>query len=338
MPKDPFEKLVKRVSDHYESDIILYIGPIERPYDDFFIKRVSDFREKQETKLSNVILILTTLGGDPHAAYRMARCLQEQYETVATEGLGPPSQTKAKGKFRLFVDSRCKSAGTILAAGANILVMSEYGELGPIDVQVRKGDEIGERSSVLTPKHSMESLQTLALHHFEYMFRNLRFADELSFTTKLAAEIAKGMPVGLFEPIYAQIDPMRVGEYDRAMRIASEYGTRLEKSNLKESALEKLVTGYPAHGFVIDKRETKELFNEVEEPTKELVRLGEVTRHWWNDEYLNADSPIILFLTTPDVLTDEEVQPNAPTPIPDAANPGGNAEPETPASGGQGPA
>src|ERR1700693_45239 len=145
MPKDPFEKLVKRVSDHYESDIILYIGPIERPYDDFFIKRVSDFREKQETKLSNVILILTTLGGDPHAAYRMARCLQEQYETVATEGLGPPSQTKAKGKFRLFVDSRCKSAGTILAAGANILVMSEYGELGPIDVQVRKGGEIGER-------------------------------------------------------------------------------------------------------------------------------------------------------------------------------------------------
>src|SRR5258708_16374883 len=133
MPKDPFNKLVKRVSDHYKSDIALYIGPIERPHDDRFIRRVKDFKQ-----LDNVLLILTTFGGDPHAAYRMARCLQEQYKTVVTEGIGPPSQDKAEGNFRLFVDTRCKSAGTILAAGANILSLSDYAELGPIDVQLRK--------------------------------------------------------------------------------------------------------------------------------------------------------------------------------------------------------
>jgi ClpP class serine protease len=88
--KNFFEKLIKRVSDHYASDIVLYIGNIERPYDDFLIKRVRDFKT-----LGNVILILSTNGGDPHAAYRMARCLQEAYETVSpTEGLGQPSQQR----------------------------------------------------------------------------------------------------------------------------------------------------------------------------------------------------------------------------------------------------
>ena len=50
---------------------------------------------------------------------------------------------------------------------------------------------------------------------------------------------------------------MRVGEYDRAMRIASEYATRLGKANLKDGALRRLVEGYPAHGFVIDKKEAR---------------------------------------------------------------------------------
>src|SRR5262249_26966287 len=152
------------------------------------------------------------------------------------------------------------------------------GELGPIDVQIRKVDEVGERGSVLTPKHAMESLQKLALAHFEAFFKDLRFSEELLFTTKLAAEVAKDMSVGLFEQIYGQIDPMRVGEYDRAMRIASEYGQRLGKANLKEGTLEKLVTGYPAHGFVIDEKEARELFKEVEAPNDDLLTLGAITR------------------------------------------------------------
>jgi hypothetical protein len=172
----------------------------------------------------------------------------------------------------------------------------------------------------------MESLQTLALNHFEYAFKDLRFSEELSFTTKLAAEVARGMAVGLFEPIYAQIDPMRVGEYDRAKRIASEYAKRLGRANLKDGALNTLVEGYPAHGFVIDKKEAAELFKEVEEPTPDLISLGMVTRSWWNDEYLGANEPLILYLTTPDILKEDEVQPNAPNPDDGQPEPGSEAQ------------
>jgi len=60
-----------------------------------------------------------------------------------------------------------------------------------------------------------------------------------------------------------QIDPERLGEVQRAITVANVYGNRLNKSNLKRGALEKLVQGYPTHGFVIDIDEAKTLFNKV---------------------------------------------------------------------------
>lgn len=307
MPKNAFQKLVKKVSDHYDSDIIVFVGPIDRPYDDNFIRRVQNYKRR-----TNVLMVLTTLGGDPNAAYRMARCLQEQYKTVGGGPLGQVNTNDVTGKFRLFVDMRCKSAGTILATGANSIMFSDFGELGPIDVQLRKSDEVGERSSGLTPMHSLVSLQALAIKQFAESFRELRFNEQLAFSTKIASEIAVEMTVGMYSPIYGQIDPLRVGEFDRAMRIASEYGGRLSKGNLKEGALKKLLEGYPSHGFVIDRKEAAELFNEVETPTDDLLALGEVCRGWWYDDHLTAETPMFLYLTTDEVLAaDEEEQPNA---------------------------
>ena len=34
MPKNDFQKLVKKVSDAYDTDIIIYIGPVDRPFTD----------------------------------------------------------------------------------------------------------------------------------------------------------------------------------------------------------------------------------------------------------------------------------------------------------------
>jgi len=249
--------------------------------------------------------------------------LQEQYKTVDDSGALSSTAKGDKGTFRLFVDTRCKSAGTILAIGANTLMFSDYGELGPIDVQLRKGDEVGERSSVLTPMHALESLQQLASKHFEDSFKGLRFSQELAFTTKLASDIASKMAIGLFNPIYGQIDPMRIGEFDRAMRIAADYGTRLGKGNLKDDALKKLVAGYPSHSFVIDKKEATELFKSIEEPTSELLSLGEVTRTWWNDEHLAPDAqPLILYLTTDDILKEEDNANEAAGTNPNPVDPG----------------
>jgi len=49
----------------------------------------------------------------------------------------------------------------------------------------------------------------------------------------------------LFDPIYAQIEPGRLGEIDRAVRISVEYGERIAQ-NLKPDSLERLVVDYPS--------------------------------------------------------------------------------------------
>jgi len=317
MPNNPLPTAVKRIAAHYDAEIFCYAGPIDRPYDDRFIRLCKSFQATQKTR-TNFLLMLTTLGGDPHAAYRISRFIQETYRTVAG---GPTlgSKEESGGKFYLYVDTVCKSAGTIVALGANALIMSDCGEIGPIDVQIRKGDEVGERSSGLTPQHALQSLDQLAKQHFIDFFKELRFSEELVFSTKLASEVASRMTIGLLGRIYSQVDPMRIGELDRAMRIAAEYGNRLAQGNLKDDALTRLLTAYPAHAFVIDRKEARDIFNEVNNPIPELLELGEKTRHLWR-VHLNGKEPLLWYLTDDTLLA--QADPDEPQPsIPAQPNP-----------------
>lgn len=74
-------------------------------------------------------------------------------------------------------------------------------------------------------------------------------------STKTASEIASKLVIGLYEPMFAQIDPIRLGEMNAALEIAHAYGNRLDDKakNLKQGALSKLINSYPTHGFVIDR-------------------------------------------------------------------------------------
>ena len=102
----------------------------------------------------NVLLILATFGGDAHAAYRIARSFQKFHKTIQ----GPNNQPTGN-RFTVFLSSVCKSAGTILTLGADAVILSDMAEMGPIDVQLRKPDEVGERTSGLTPIQALESLE-----------------------------------------------------------------------------------------------------------------------------------------------------------------------------------
>ena len=203
--------------------------------------------------------MLTTLGGSPDTAYRMARCLRKTYHD---------------GKFVVFVDTLCKSAGTLITLAADELVMSDNAHLGPLDIQVPEKEEVGEMSSGLTPTQAPTTLKMEAWRLFDDHFARLRYRPGFRFSTKMAGQIAARMTIGLLRPIYEQIDPMRLGENERSLRIAAEYGQRLASKNLKDRALARLVSGYPSHTFAIDRHEAKELFNNVREPTKEESALA----------------------------------------------------------------
>lgn len=282
---------VRLVADELDVDVFVYVGNLQRGSDDELIELC-----RRRARRKNVLLVLTTRGGDPNAAYRIARCLQDSYSPRRASAVPAPEGSDTEpGRFLLAVLSVCKSAGTLIAVGADKIYMTEHAEFGPLDVQLRKPDEVGERTSGLTPVQALSFLENQSVSLFKKHFSTLRFDEDLVFSTKMAAEMASKLTVELLEPIYAQIDPMRLAELDRSMKITLDYGERLRGTNLKDNALRRLITGYPSHGFVIDRREAAELFNDVNEPPASVKLLTERLKDA-SERFVDAKIPLVMCL------------------------------------------
>lgn len=264
--QDTTEARIRRaadgVADATESDILLLNGPLSRPLD----FRVIDLCVSRNRR-RHVVLMLVTEGGDADPAYRIARCLQHYYE-----------------RFSLFVSGYCKSAGTLVALGAHEIILADYGELGPLDVQMSKEDELGATRSGLTVLSALSALQVKAYDAFEYFLLETKKRGGGFITTRTAIRVATDLAGSLFAPIYEHVDAMHIGEADRSLRIAHKYGEFLLESgqNCRAGALESLTGSYPSHGFIIDRLQAGRLFNHVRAPspseTALAVCLGDASR------------------------------------------------------------
>lgn len=248
-----------------------------------------NYLQQRQSKRPNLLLLLTTEGGDANTAYRLARRLQRDYKTVT-----------------ILVAGWCKSAGTLLCIAAHHLIISDAGELGPLDVQIAKADEVGERSSGLVVEAAFEKLQEESFQLFISHLMDLK--DQAGrITFKTAAEIAAQMMIGQTREIFAKIEPLTVGEDYRLNLIAEQYAIRLNlvACNLvlsrSRDGLRMLLRGYPSHGFVIDREEASRLFKSVSRPAGKVAELTEllgtdvlVPRNSMREqmpklEYLNAE-------------------------------------------------
>ena len=228
-----------------DTDVLIYWGAIERDGYERFCKILTPPHRKK------LLLVLCTFGGDPNAGYRIARAAIHQYEAK---------------NFRILIPKHCKSAGTLICIGASALVMADQAELGPLDVQLRKQDELFQQSSGLDILRGITYLQNEALQSFKSYLIDINGGGGLS--TKLASEISSKLVIGLYEPLFAQVDPIKLGEMNAALEIAKHYGERLNQKSesLNSDALSKLIMAYPTHGFVIDRSEARTLFKKVDKP------------------------------------------------------------------------
>ena len=123
-----------------------------------------------------------------------------------------------------------------------------------------------ERSSGMDITRGFNALTSQAYEMFNTITVNLKVNSRLS--TKLASEAASQIAVGAFAPIFAQIDPLRLGEIQRATEIAFRYGNLLKVKfdNLQEYGVFNLISGYPSHAFVIDRKEATTIFRNVRQP------------------------------------------------------------------------
>jgi hypothetical protein len=240
------------IAETRDADVFLFSDWINDKKADEFIHIV----RAEKTVHSNAILILTTTGGDPNAAFRMVRFLKNKYRN---------------GKLILFIFGRCKSAGTLIALAADEIVMSDFSELGPLDAQIYKDEDV-RRESGLNIEQSLIAISDQATEIFQKCVKGILEMGEGSFISlKTAEEIATNITVGLLSPIASQIDPLRIGEISRQARIAQEYGRLLSPSLFEKGVIDQLNSHYPVHEFVIDYEQVKNLFNGVKDKQVSLA-------------------------------------------------------------------
>lgn len=297
------DPIAQHFSDH-STDVIFYSGPVARQgYEDL----CQLFARPKRAKL---LLVLNTLGGDPNAGYRIARAAIHNYGAE---------------NFKILVPSYCKSAGTLICIGASALILADQSELGPLDVQLRKQDELFEQSSGLDILRGMTYLQKEALESFKQYLIDINGGARLS--TRVASQIASELVIGLYNPLFGQIDPVKLGEMNSALQIAEHYGNRLnEKSNsLIPGALAKLIMNYPTHGFVIDRSEARSLFRNVSPPSDAEQALCVIAKHLSSDPRFAGSSSATVWpynaipLPQPDQPPESPDEPSTTAHVPDRA-------------------
>lgn len=192
-------------------------------------------------------VILHSGGGSPDDAYRLIRAFREHYSIV-----------------NVIIPFWAKSAATLFTLGANRIVMQEYGELGPIDAQIRKDDEEKpkeEWESALNVQASLLKIEELSNRNFVDLFTNLQLNSEINIGRKQLAEMLLTYNSNLYAPLLQRVEVYEMGRMERYLSIGKMYANRIIKQygvidpadmNKVDEFLDFITYECPDHGYVLD--------------------------------------------------------------------------------------
>ena len=241
-----FRAAAEKFAQTNNTFVFFYNGPIDDLGFNKLVRACEDALKKSpRTKERNrVLLVLVTQGGDPHSAYRCARYLWHHFRG-----------------YQILIPGWCKSAGTLLAMGADEIYITEFGELGPIDLQILEKDTDFMDSSA-TLRAALNAIRDHSFEAFDHFMGEL--GRHPSMTLQTRSDISTKLTNEIHASISGKIDPQDLGKMHRHLKLCYEYGKRLSAraGNINPEGVRRLVYDYPQHGFVIDRYEAmSELFS-----------------------------------------------------------------------------
>lgn len=269
---NPAAKLQKALN----ADIFVISGTLSRYMADEVVSKILYTDNAQHP---NVAVFLCTFGGDPDAAYIIARAFRRHYQY-----------------FSVYISGQCKSAGTLLTLGADEIVMSEFAELGPLDIQLQRADDLNVFASGLDIAGATHHFGDEGFSIFEKAFLAILQRSGGIITTKTAADIAVKIATGIVSPLVSQLDAVELVRSSRSMDIAIEYGIRL---GARPETVYYLAARYPSHSFVIDYEEAQSLFQDVR-LYDEMDTLAEAHIQYMIDTSLRfpSENPVVALINT----------------------------------------
>jgi hypothetical protein len=185
-------------------------------------------------------LILDTFGGSLDTAFKMVHFL-----------------SRFTKRLRVFVPRRAKSAGTLIAIGAYELHISPFGELGPLDTQIRDPRNPTDRVSALDCYQSVDYVRTFGLNTLNRTFRALAGETRALIPLSQLVNTSATFSIGSIAPILTQVNALDFGGWGRTLRIGEMYAqTLLSRAGYTDDESKEiahqLVYGYTHHPYAID--------------------------------------------------------------------------------------
>jgi hypothetical protein len=246
-------------------------------------------RALDEPSDAELDIVVESNGGDADAAYKTALVVRAWCAGA-----------------RVLVPSWAKSAATLFSLCADRISMPPaIAELGPLDAQVTDPRNPARSMSALDGYQSVEyirdyALQTQHLAVMQMLDRTkarVPLGEILGYASSFANDVVS--------PIMSQVRPLDFGGWGRTLDIGKVYAGRLlERFNMRDSAqdpheaADRLVYGYPHHGFVIDLDEaadlgfvTEEMPPDIYAPATEVVAAAFACRQVVCEDGMHATRP-----------------------------------------------
>lgn len=200
-------------------------------------------------KQDAIDLVLFTTGGDAEVPWRIVSLIREYCK-----------------RFAVLVPHRAHSAGTMLALGADEIVMTPLAVLGPIDPQRthpllprREGAEEAEPISVQDMRHAMQFIREAAGQGLE-----------MPYTPEAMAQI--------FSALFDKIHPLAIGAIEQSYALSKLVATQCLSTHMdrtKEEAqinaiVDKLCDEYKSHAYEIGRREARAIGLKAKDASPEV--------------------------------------------------------------------
>ena len=217
-------------------------------------------------KVNKISLILYTCGGDTLAAWNIINLFREFCD-----------------ELEIIVPNKCRSAGTLMALGANEIIMTKQATLGPIDPSIIRA------MSPIIPGTNPPQKLSLSVESVKGYFSLLK--------EEFGAKGEKAM-ADAYIKLAEQIHPVVLGDVYRTQKQIQMLAEKmLGFSHYSKKSIKKIVTflcsDSGSHDYTINRTEAKNLGLRVESPNQDTYN---ELKAWYFDvvselELKNAYSP-----------------------------------------------
>src|SRR6266851_8177848 len=185
--------------------------------------------------------LIVSYGGDPMVAWRIMTLIRQRVEKVA-----------------VMIPQSAYSAATLVAFGADEIIMHPNGHLGPVDMQITTAGDSGQAKTFSTEDISA---------FLDFVRENLKITDQEHVRM-------------LFELTCKEVGSLGIGFTARSSKLAVDLGERLLALHMKDddsrsklrSIVENMGQRFQSHAYPVNRTEAREIGLPVAEPDKILEK------------------------------------------------------------------